>query len=248
MNAKSCILIIPIYNGAHYLDQTFQELEDFFDTKAYVQHIIFVNDGSIDDTASILDGYKGQLPIQTLHLSSNRGKGAAIAAAIEQYGKDCEFIAFTDIELPYGLQVVEDTFHYLHNNGSVEVVIGNRKVNDIPQYSRYRAWTSKQFRMLLPKSIRHISDTQCGMKVFRSYSAQVLFSSRETSRWVFDIELLLTATKYQMPIIELPVNIKESCKQGSGGVSLLQHGPKIFMDIMKIRKNEKQGKYNPALL
>ena len=62
---KICILI-PTYNNAKTLSRVLNGVQE------YTQHIIIVNDGSSDQTASILQQYNH---LKIISLSKNQGKG-----------------------------------------------------------------------------------------------------------------------------------------------------------------------------
>lgn len=57
--------------------------------------------------------------------------------------------------------------------------------------------------------IKRIKDTQCGFKLFTRESARLLFLNLHVNRWCFDIELLILATHFKIPVVEVPVNWKE---------------------------------------
>lgn len=238
-------LIIPIYNGAPYLPQTFQDLEKFFSRKDWLKEIIFVNDGSTDTTSVLLEQFKKktQLSIRLVQLQRNQGKGHALKAGIEMC-RGADFFAFTDVELPYGLPKVEEGYEFLKNNPETVCVAGERVHTGSRQYSFYRSVGSKLFRLFLPKIIHRIPDTQCGLKMFRSREGKKLFKKIRTGRWVFDIEIFLFLLHSHFIPHFIPVHIKPSCAKGKGGVQFLRNGKEILKELKRIRAYEKQGLYN----
>lgn len=240
-------LIIPVFNGEMYLQKTFDELNGFFAQKDYLHSIIFVNDGSTDNTKEFLENYKQtqfSLPITVVHLEKNNGKGFAIKTAVEMIKDSADIIGFTDVELPYGLSKIEEGFAYFQSQPDLCCVIGKRiQTHGLEkQYSKYRKFATTCFRWFLPKKIRDIEDTQCGFKIFRANMAKELFRLIKTNRWVFDIELLLAAKYNNFNIHEIPVIIKPSCV-GRGRISFLRHGFKILKDLLKVRFYEFRNHY-----
>lgn len=75
MNSNPLVsIIIPCYNSSRFLSSCFNCL----DNQTYKNlHVIFVNDGSSDDTLSILQEYCALHPEYTLLSSENQGVGGA---------------------------------------------------------------------------------------------------------------------------------------------------------------------------
>lgn len=120
MKSPLVSVIVPAYNAEHYikeaidsiLNQTYKNLE-----------IIVVNDGSTDNTLSILKEYGGQIK----HISQvNKGPSSARNAGIK-IAKG-EFIAYQDaddISLP---KRIEQEVKYLSDNPDLSMVFTGHKV------------------------------------------------------------------------------------------------------------------------
>ncbi|MFH1286613.1 MAG: glycosyltransferase [Candidatus Magasanikbacteria bacterium] len=239
-------LVIPIYNGGEYIPNMWKELLDFGKGHAFLNEVIFVNDGSLDNTKSLLQNleiFDATFTVQILSHDENMGKGYALRKAVLGNIR-APYVGFTDVELPYGLEVLMESVNYLEVYQNVGVVIGKRKGvgSGNRQYSGYRGFAKKCFRLFLPKQLRSFSDTQSGLKVFRTEVARELFQKVQTNRWVFDLEILLAAKHADSGIHEIPVQIKPSCV-GNGAIRFSNHGCKIIRDILKIHMYEKRGIY-----
>jgi glycosyltransferase involved in cell wall biosynthesis len=71
-------IIIFCYNEEKNIHQVIQKAIDFLSQKRYSNsEIIIINDGSTDETASIIDSYKNSF-IQTQHVYPNQGIGNAL--------------------------------------------------------------------------------------------------------------------------------------------------------------------------
>ena len=72
-------VVVPAYNEAATVEQAIQQLRNL----PLTLEVIAVNDGSTDDTGAILDILQRQgLIHRVIHQPMNRGKGAAIRAAV----------------------------------------------------------------------------------------------------------------------------------------------------------------------
>lgn len=87
-------IIIPVYNGASYLERLFQALPQ---TKAAEYELIFVNDGSTDNSAELLKEYgaSGKYNMKLCSIS-NSGVSAARNKGMELAEGD--YIAFLDCD------------------------------------------------------------------------------------------------------------------------------------------------------
>src|SRR5437660_364989 len=89
-------------------------------------------------------------------------------------------------------------------------------------------------RVLYILGIRGIADTQCGFKLFTRKTAARVFSNMHVERWIFDIEMLLIAQYFKIPIAETPVSWHEI--DGSK-VSLIKDSIQMALDLLTIRLN-----------
>lgn len=82
-------IVIPAYNEAKSLKILLDELDYFLKTFEYTHEIIFVDDGSTDDTFNILKEASLRNPdIKILRLRRNYGQSAALLAAIDYSSGD----------------------------------------------------------------------------------------------------------------------------------------------------------------
>ncbi|MFA6427796.1 MAG: glycosyltransferase [Candidatus Magasanikbacteria bacterium] len=237
-------LIIPVYNGEQYIEKTCNELHTFCVQNNFIDTIVFVDDGSTDETRKRMEDYtqNKSFKFKILGYRENKGKGHAIKFAFEHVHPN-GLVAFTDVELPYGLEVLKDSMMLLQDK-EIGMIVGNRHIVKTlhPQYNRYRGFFTKIFHLILPREVRAYEDTQCGLKIFTREAAHILFSNIKTYRWVFDVELFIIAIRNNVDILQIPVALKQPCNT-RGGVSALRHGLQIIKDVITIYRNDKQGVY-----
>src|SRR5262245_42507091 len=95
-------LVIPVYNYQDKLPETLAQLRAWLKGRSDVEEILFVNDGSSDNTARILS--QVEKPMRVLTLPENAGKGGAVRAGV--FDAKGDYIFFTDIDLPYDFRAV----------------------------------------------------------------------------------------------------------------------------------------------
>ena len=99
---KTVSLIIPAYNEQESLHALYAQLCPLMDSqKQYRWEVLFVNDGSSDNTESIIDGFIAQdSRVATVVLSRNFGKEAAMLAGFDYVTGDCAIILDADLQHP----------------------------------------------------------------------------------------------------------------------------------------------------
>jgi glycosyltransferase involved in cell wall biosynthesis len=114
MNDLRISVIIPTYNGARWLPETIASVL----AQTYCPaEIIVVNDGSTDDTASVLRRFEPAL--QVVH-RSNGGIGAARNSGLEVAGGD--FVAFLDHDDLWRPDKLQRQVDYLRQHPDIDVL------------------------------------------------------------------------------------------------------------------------------
>ena len=85
--------IVPAFNEASTIAEVLERVEALDLDK----QIVVVDDGSTDETALVLEGWAGRDGIRVIR-QENRGKGAAIRAAIPLLDRDITVIQDADME------------------------------------------------------------------------------------------------------------------------------------------------------
>lgn len=182
---------------------------------SFTYELIFVDDGSSDNTASKILGYRAQYgdKVRLLQLVKNQGKGGAVQQGmLHSRGKYLLMVdgdgatAFADVEK------LEAAIRGIEKEG-LGIAVGSRshlQEQAIAQRTFFRNFLMYCFHFLVQLFIgTHIKDTQCGFKLFTRNAAQYLFATQHLTRWCFDVELLYLAQKLNIPITEVSVRWQE---------------------------------------
>jgi len=186
--------LIPAYNEA----RTIAELLDRVHALDLDKQVIVIDDGSVDGTAELAE------PRADLVLRQpNRGKGAAVRAAIPHVDGDIAVIQDADLEydpadVPALIEPIE--------RGVADVVYGSRLSGGRPQRA-YLFWhlVGNRFLSLLTGALFNttLTDMETGYKAFR---ADVL-RSLDLTEDGFTIEPEITGKicKRKLRVYELPI-------------------------------------------
>lgn len=92
-------VVIPVYNEEKVLNQLTEQITGIFRDIKYGYEIIFINDGSGDESAQILDKIAASNPsVKVLHLSRNFGHQAALHAGITNTSGDAVIVMDADLQ------------------------------------------------------------------------------------------------------------------------------------------------------
>ncbi len=119
-------IVIPAYNESANILPFYHALSDFLNKQSWQHEIIYVNDGSQDDTADLITSLKAKSPtIKLINFSRNFGKEAATTAGIRTAKGDAVIMMDADGQHPIELisTLVEQWLD------GAEVVVGVRKSN-----------------------------------------------------------------------------------------------------------------------
>lgn len=98
---KRVSIIIPAYNEEGNIERTSQVVLGIMDEAGIACEIVFVSDGSSDDTyAKILECARMDKRIKGIEFSRNFGKEAAIFAGLEKGTGDCFVVMDCDLQHP----------------------------------------------------------------------------------------------------------------------------------------------------
>ena len=161
-------IIIPMYNEQESLDSLFLELSDLFGQEAKTE-IIFINDGSSDNTLNILESKIKNYPTWSIiNLYRNYGKSVALQAGFDN--SKGEIIATMDADLQDNPKEIHRLIKELDNG--YDVVSGWKKNRKDPLEKKI---ASKIFNFFVRVfSGLKIHDSNCGIKVFKREVTEML--------------------------------------------------------------------------
>jgi glycosyltransferase involved in cell wall biosynthesis len=191
--------LVPAYNEA----ATILELLDRVSRLELEKQIVVVDDGSTDGTGDLVEQWRNGREDVVLIRQQNRGKGAAVRAAIPH--TDGDICVIQDADLEYDPADVPALIEPI-SRGSADVVFGSRLSGGRPQRA-YLFWhlLGNRFLSLLTNVLYNttLSDMETGYKAFR----REVLVSLDLRRDDFGIEPEITAKvcKRKLRVYELPI-------------------------------------------
>ncbi len=138
MNGLS--IVIPVFNEVKSINNTVKNIKKNLDNFDFNSEVIFVNDGSTDNTKDVLiNEISGLERFRVIEHDRNKGYGAALKTGIEK--SKYEFIAITDADDTYPNERIEEFYNIFLNN-NLDMLVGARigKNVQIPIIRRPAKW------------------------------------------------------------------------------------------------------------
>ncbi len=240
--SDSISIIIPAYNEELRIQPTLEKIHSYCAEKFSEFEIIVVDDGSSDNTLSLIRRLGRHLEhINPIHYPNNAGKGYAVRQGVLASKGDLLLISDADLSTP--IEELEKLIPYIRHD-SYDVVIGSRaleKSDIVVKQPWYREMMGKTFNIFVKVvAVSGINDTQCGFKLFRGYVARSLFSKCTIDGFSFDVEVLYLAKRSGYKIKEVPIRWINS---PSSKVELIRDPLIMILELLRIRINSLTGKY-----
>jgi len=234
-------LIIPVFNSSSFAAESATLVHTYLSSMSDLRfEIIFVDDGSSDATADILESLRLS-HTHVVRLPQNLGKFGAICAGMKiATGKSR---IFTDGDIPYELEAIQYIADLILRR-DFHVVIGDRTLPG-SEYAERLSFVRSIVTQLFTAFVRilvagGLFDTQCGVKGFRGDVADALFPLLRDKEFSGDVELLYIALKYNLEIKRVPVRLR---RQAPSSVRVMRHGLRMLRRISKLRRSWHLGRY-----
>jgi glycosyltransferase involved in cell wall biosynthesis len=232
-------IIVPAYNEENRLPGTLEQLDRFLQQKSYPAEVLIVENGSQDRTFELAQAFAKQHPqFRALH-ETGRGKGLAVQRGMLEAQGAYRFMCDADLSMP-----VSEIDRFLPPQlADCDVAIASREAPGAVRYNEpfYRHIGGRLINTVIRTlALPELQDTQCGFKCFRAEIAEDLFTYQTLPGWSFDIEILYLARVRGYQIIEIPI---PWFFNPDSKLNAVEDALQMGRDILKIRKNEKQGLY-----
>lgn len=246
MKESDSIVIIPTYNEKENIENIIRAV--FALPKSF--HILIIDDGSPDGTASIVRGLMQDEFADRLFIVERQGKlglGTAYICGFKwalEHGYD--FIFEMDADFSHNPEDLPRLYHACADEG-FDVAVGSRYVSGVNVVNwpmgrvlmSYYASRYVQFVTGIP-----VRDTTAGFKCYRRRVLETVdLDAIRFKGYAFQIEMKFTAYKLGFKIKEVPVifvNRREGTSKMSGGI----FGEALF-GVMRLRWAAITGKIKP---
>ena len=215
--------VVPVYNEAPNIIPMFTELKSVADALTYNYEVIFIDDGSTDNSLKIIkDLAESEACIKYLSFDRNRSKSAALWAGFQFASGDAIITLDADMQNdPHDIPLM------LQYYGEYDLVNGWRYKRQDTLSKKIGSRIGNGFRNIL--TYEQINDSTCCMKIIRAETAKKIKMYRGLHRFLPTL-LRLEGAK----VIEVKINDRPRVR----GISKYTNARRAisgFYDVIAVR-------------
>lgn len=244
-------IIIPAFNEQENISRTVNSICQFLRDNTIAGEIIVSDDGSSDNTASIVEKISlSQRNIKLIN-NSHQGKARAIKSGID--AAQADYVLLMDADGATNIGELNKLMTALKRNAA-DIAIGSREGSSAKRLNEpyYRHFMGRVFNKLIKIMVGlRFEDTQCGFKLFKSAAVKALsekstIMNREIDNLrrplvtAFDVEMLILAEVFGFKVVEVPI-VWQYIR--TKNVNALNDSLSMFIEVLKIRINLMSGRY-----
>ncbi len=231
MNQYDFSLVLACYNESEIFKTSVKKIIHVLDQTDYTYEIIFVDDHSQDNTASLIK--KALKKYSRHHLkayfhSKNMGRGQTV---IDGFNKaKGQIVGFIDIDLETGEWYLPKFITEIEQGADVASAW---RIYDLTFWGLPR-WIASKGYVMLRKLLLGLpyQDTEGGYKFFKRAKLLPLLKKVKHQGWFFDTEIMALSSKSKLKVKEIPVAFVRN-KQKTSTVKLLPDSIKYLKDLIK---------------
>lgn len=237
-------IILTAYNEERDLPPLLVKIGNFMLDNSLSYRMIIVNDGSTDNTASVIKQYSATMPIDLIDFKTNRGVGEAFRVAFGEVIKtagDSDLIVTMDADNTHDPELIKPMMQKIQEGSDVVVASCYAKEGKLTGVSFFRAILSKicNFIYILFFPIKGVTLYTGFYRLHTAGAikkARVVFKDRfiESNGFGAMAELLVKFKKLKFNISEVPMILHYEVKQERSKIKII---PTIKEHLGSIYKN-----------
>ena len=231
-------IVIPVYNEEQKIRHDITAASNFLSGYGMTGEIIVVDDGSSDQTSEVASNTIEDegVSLKIIAYKEHTGKGKAVKTGIMEAGSDLIMFIDSGNCVPYenisrGIDLLKD--------GECEIAHGSRFLTESiitrprKKYRKLVSFLFRKYMRILSRIPKNLTDTQCGLKIYRKETAHELYAACITDGFLFDVEIILRAREKGYRILEFPI---EWTSDPDSRLSVSRTFLSIFSELRTIRK------------
>ncbi|MEM8875870.1 MAG: glycosyltransferase family 2 protein [Planctomycetota bacterium] len=228
------LIAIPIFNEINYVQSVIKRV------RCYHQDILFIDDGSTDGTAEVLDQIAKTGTAQVLRHETNQGYGRALINAFDYaHSHGYEWVITMDCDEQHDPALLPCFFDAINENDA-DIVSGSRYMasfddDDLPPAERRRVnctLTTNLNEIFREQMSEPLTDSFCGFKAHRVQPSVDL--DLDEAGYAFPMQLWPRAIGAGLRIREIPVKLIYNDPNRSFGGNLDQVDQRLrhYIDVL----------------
>ncbi|HEX4825815.1 MAG TPA: ChbG/HpnK family deacetylase [Candidatus Polarisedimenticolaceae bacterium] len=244
-------LVIPAYNAQGLIATTLRDVRDWLGGRPEAWEVVVVDDASSDGTLAVVEAFAAAHPDEAwrvIRFTQNRGKGFAVRAGLD--AARGEVSVFTDCDLAYPMANVATILRALADGADAAIAC---RVHPDTTYLIKPDFFSYLFtRHIMGRcfsticrivTLPGLSDTQAGLKGFRTAVVRPILGRLRLDGFSFDVELLRALVDGGAKIAEVPVAYRYDSEPTT--VRFTMDALSMARDLLRIRYRSLRKRYAP---
>jgi glycosyltransferase involved in cell wall biosynthesis len=195
LDRRNVAAVIPAYHEEAHVRSVAER------TRAQLDHVIVIDDGSSDATAARAREAGAEVIIHPV----NVGKGESIKTGLRHWlaREEIEFILILDAD---GQHLPDEIGRFLAaGNASEAALFVGTRMNDVSEMPFVRRTVNRYMSRRISRLCRQeVPDTQCGYRMIQRNLAPHLLAG--TSRFDYETEMLIIASRAGFRIASVPIS------------------------------------------
>ena len=227
-------IVIPVYNEEQYLSKLLLDLKIYFNNQNV--EIIFINDGSFDESRKILEDLKTNSYLFNfilINLEKNTGKGNAVREGLKI--SKGNYILLQDADLELDIKDSKEIYDIIESNKNIKCIFGSRYLSGKLKKHNYfinqviGKFNTFLFNLLFGQSL---TDIHCGLKIFhRDVYNEIKLSLNDFG---LEIDIASQIIKNNFYIYEVGVSYFSRTVKAGKKITWLD-GLKSYFYLFKVR-------------
>ena len=228
-------IVIPVFNEERYIEKLFSDLLKYFNTKDV--EVIFVNDGSNDNSKKILEKIKEQnyylLNFIIINLDKNTGKGNAVRKGM-QISKG-EYILLQDADLELDIKDSKELYNIISNDPDIRCLFGSRYLSGkLKKHNYFINQVIGKFNTFIFNIFfgQSLTDIHCGLKIIHKEVYEKINLS--INDFGLEIDIASQIIKHNFYIYEVGVSYFSRSVKAGKKITWID-GIKSYYYLFKVR-------------
>lgn len=229
--------------------------------------IQLVDDGSIDATIEVVENFKAKIPIRTVALEENGGKGAALAKGVRAISESVStpvggggdtLVLTQDADGSGDLVYLDTMLNTLRKLLDCDGAAAARPTPTTTPGGRNNAGRglvigNRNYELFSPRGITRwgfqtcvriltsntlrVKDSQCGYKLMTLNTAEALYRNLHLKGWSHDVEVLFKASLLNIPIDEISIDWQDKDGSKITETGIVKVSLQMLWDVIRLRWN-----------
>lgn len=242
-------VVLPAYNEESALPLLIPRIVQALNETPWHYDVLVVDDGSSDNTATVIRAMEGDLPVRVHCHERNQGLGAAITTCLLQgiVGlQDDDILVAMDADNTHPPQLITRMVPMIREGHDIVIASRFQPGGRVVGLARHRELLSWGARLVMQSifPIRGCRDYTCGYRAYRvglvREAAEALGGQLvQESGFACMADLLLTLHRFGAVVGEVPLLLRYDFKQGASKMRILQTIQRTMRMVVRHRSTKR---------